>query len=39
MLALGDLLFEVMGPVAKGLQFLLLAAICFEAMGAVEEGF
>ena len=38
MLALGEMCFQGMGAVEKGLQVLALGEMCFEGMGAVAEG-
>ena len=38
MFALGEICFEGMGAVAKGLEVLALGEICFEGMEAVEKG-
>ena len=38
MFALGEICFEGMGAVGKGVQVLALGEMCFEGMGAVEKG-
>ena len=38
MLALGEICFEGMGAVAKGLEVLALGEMCFEGLGAVAKG-
>ena len=38
MLALGEICFEGMGAVTKGLEVLALGEVCFEGMGAVAKG-
>ena len=38
MLALGEICFEGMGAVAKGLEVLAPGEMCFEGMRAVEKG-
>ena len=38
MLALGEMCFEGMGAVEKGVEVLALGEICFEGMGAVQKG-
>ena len=38
MLALGEMYFQGMGAVEKGLQVLALGEVCFEGMGSVAKG-
>ena len=38
MLALGEVCFQGMGAVEKGLHVLALGEVCFEGMGSVAKG-
>ena len=38
MLALGEMCFQGMGAVEKGLRLLAQGEVCFEGMGSVAKG-